>query len=162
MKQDTNQRRVAGCNFLNQSPTTISRIINREVLISFPVGIPAFEDAKYYTLVSDDSTKPFICLNSADIPGLGFVCIDPFLFFSTYAVNLSGKDLSLLGLSKPDEALVLSLVTIYPDPKQTTANLRAPIVVNIRNLFASQVILERYPVNFNIWTGLNEEASQEI
>ena len=67
-----------------------------------------------------------------------------------------------MGLSKPDEALVLSLVTIYPDPKQTTANLRAPIVVNISNLFASQVILERYPVNFNIWTGLNEEASQEI
>jgi flagellar assembly factor FliW len=63
--------------------------------------------------------------------------------------------MSLLELKDPGSALVLAMVTVESDPKNTTANLLAPIVINMDNLVGRQVILEdSYPVRFRIWEGL--------
>jgi flagellar assembly factor FliW len=55
---------------------------------------------------------------------------------------LGPDDVRSLGLEGPDEATVLSIVTVR-GPDQATMNLKGPIVVNRRTLVARQVI----PVN---------------
>jgi len=136
-------------------PQKVAGILNDKLVFNFPEGIPAFETAKKFLIVLNEKIKPFIYLKSLDIEELGFVCVDPFLICPDYSVSLPAKDMSLLELKDPGSALVLAMVTVEGDPKNTTANLLAPIIINMDNLAGRQVILEdNYPVRFRIWEGL--------
>jgi N-methylhydantoinase A/oxoprolinase/acetone carboxylase beta subunit len=57
-----------------------------------------------------------------------------------------------LALEKPEDALVLALVGIPEDPRQMTANLAGPLVVNTQTKQGRQVILntESYSLKFPI------------
>ena len=131
-----------------------------ESIITFDDGVPAFEDAKSFTLITNDDIKPFMYLKSLEVEDLGFVCIDPFLICKDYLIKISAADLSKLSLKEPENALCFCFVTVRPDPKDNTANLLAPVIINLENRKAKQIILENYPVKFNIWEGLDkaEEA----
>ncbi|MCH2205607.1 MAG: flagellar assembly protein FliW [Lentisphaerales bacterium] len=129
--------------------------LEKEAVISFPEGVPAFEDAKSFTLVTTDEIKPFLYLKSLEIDELGFVCIDPFLIQKDYLVKITAADLAHLGLKDPKDALVFCFVTVKEDPKDNTANLLAPIVVNLQNRTGRQIILDNYPVRLNIWESLD-------
>ena len=135
--------------------------LGQEAIISFPEGIPAFEDASTFSLICNEEIKPFLYLKSLEIEELGFVCIDPFLIFKDYLLKISAVDLAHLQLKDPKDALVLCFVTVQPDPKENTANLLAPVVVNINKRIARQIILENYPVRFNIWDGLDTMEKME-
>jgi len=130
-----------------------------EAVISFPDGVPAFEDSKRFVLIFNDSIKPFVYLKSLDVKDLGFVCVDPFMICSNYSVSLSALHLSLLQLKEPSRALVLSFVTIAADCKDTTCNLLAPVVINVEKFIGCQVILENLPVKFRIWEAIEKIQS---
>jgi len=136
-----------------------AKILDENTVISFPEGIPAFEDSKRFVLVMNENIMPFVYLRSLDVENLGFICVDPFLVYPDYAVKVPPKSLALLDLQRPEDALPLSFVTISPDPKETTANLMAPVLINIRNLRGGQVILEDYPVRHKIWSALDQMHS---
>lgn len=129
--------------------------LEKEAVITFPEGVPAFEDAKNFTLVTTDDIKPFLYLKSLEIDELGFVCIDPFLIQKDYLVKITAADLAQLGLKDPKDALVFCFVSVKEDPKENTANLLAPIVVNLQNRTGRQIILDNYPVRLNIWESLD-------
>lgn len=139
----------------------VLKSLEQEAIISFPEGIPAFEDASNFTLVYNEEIKPFLYLKSLEIKELGFVCIDPFLIYKDYLLKISAVDLAHLQLQDPKDALVLCFVTVQSDPKENSANLLAPIVVNVNKRIARQIILENYPVRFNIWDGLDNLEKSE-
>ena len=130
--------------------------LGEDAIITFEDGVPAFEEAKKFTLFTNDDIKPFMYLKSIELEELGFVCIDPFLIFKEYLIKISGTDLAHLQLKSPENALVFCFVTIRPNPQENTANLLAPVIVNLENRKAKQIILENYPVRFNIWEGLEK------
>jgi len=131
--------------------SSFSRLLTEDLVFVFAEGIPAFEEIHRYTLVNEDAVKPFVYLKSVDKPPLRFVCMDPFLVYSSYCVKLTGQDLVRLKLRGPGEALVLCLVTVNDNPKMTTANLMAPLVINIAKCLGRQVIQEDYPLRFKLW-----------
>ena len=54
----------------------------------------------------------------------------------------SAEDLELIGANSMEDIMTLNIVSIpLGDPQGATANLRAPIVININNNKAMQVIL---------------------
>ena len=59
---------------------------------------------------------------------------------------------ALLGIEKPEDALLLSIVTIRNSPFRVTVNLKAPLVINLKTLRARQVIIETpdYPVRHDL------------
>ncbi|MCM8538097.1 MAG: flagellar assembly protein FliW [Lentisphaeraceae bacterium] len=130
--------------------------LDKEAVFHFADGVPAFEDAKNFTLVTNDDIKPFLYFKSIEIDELGFVCIDPFLIYKDYLVKISAADLLQLGLKDPQDALVFCFVTVKEDPRENTANLLAPVVINLQNCKGRQVILDNYPVRYNIWEGLDK------
>lgn len=136
----------------------ITQSLSQEDVLTFPDGVPAFENAKNFSLISSDDIKPFMYLKSTDIEDLGFVCIDPFLLSKDYLVKISAADLAVLGLKDPKHALVFCFVTVKPDPKDNSVNLLAPVIINIQNQIGKQVILENYPVKYNIWDGIDKLA----
>ncbi len=142
---------------ISNSPyPTNSKLLQENTVIKFDDGIPAFEDSKRFILLFNDKIKPFCYLKSLDIESLGFVCIDPFLIYNDYCVNVPAKYVSLLSLNDPEKAFLLSFTTVNEDPKKITANLMAPIIVNCDNLFAAQIILENYPVQYKVWDAIEK------
>ena len=95
-------------------------------------------------------------MKSLNIEELGFVCIDPFLVSKDYLIKIAAVDLAKLELQDSRDALVFCFVTVQPDPRENTANLLAPVIINLKNRQGRQVILDNYPVRFNIWNGLDQ------
>lgn len=136
-------------------PQKVAKLLSEPIVFEFHDGIPAFEASKRFVLLLNQNIKPFVYLKSLDLDELGFVCIDPFIVCKDYSVKIPAKDLSILGLKSPEQALVLSMVTVDKDPQKTTCNLLAPIVLNIESFAGRQVILEEsFPVRYRIWEGV--------
>ena len=130
--------------------------LGEDAIVTFDDGVPAFEDAKKFTLFTNDDIKPFMYLKSLELEELGFVCIDPFLVCKDYLIKISGADLAHLQLKDPENALVFCFVTVRENPQENTANLLAPVIINLENRKAKQIILDNYPVRYNIWEGLDK------
>lgn len=113
-----------------------SSVIN---LVQGPVG---FEPQSRYCLVQHRPDTKFRWLQSMEEPGLAFVVIDPSEFFANYEFEISDADAEKIHLSHPEEALALAIVTVAKDSEEVTANLAAPILINSRELFGMQVVLQ--------------------
>jgi flagellar assembly factor FliW len=138
-------------------PKKVASLLSEDVVFHFQDGLPAFETAKKFVIVLNEKIRPFVYLKNLDFEDLGFVCVDPFLVCRDYSIKIPAKDLSLLELKESASALILSMVTVESDPKNTTANLLAPIIINMDNYLGRQVILdENNPVRYRIWDGLEE------
>ncbi|MCX7025068.1 MAG: flagellar assembly protein FliW [Spirochaetes bacterium] len=123
--------------------------------IEFPHGLLGFEKFKSYALL-DAPQKPFLYLQSLDLAELAFVLIDPFLFRSDYTLDIADRDLAEIGLASPENAIVLSIVTVPADGSTVTANLMGPLVLNKANRLGVQAVLgdPRWQVKHDIMAEL--------
>ena len=138
--------------------------LEEEVIFKFESGLPAFENCNEFIFVMEEKLQPFIVMQSLNKEDLSFVCIDPFIITEDYTVKINENMIDSLDIKSPDDILVLSVVTVNPDMTKTTANLMGPLVLNIKNNKAMQVILEdidaKY-VRYNVWNGVTELEEQE-
>ena len=126
--------------------------INESRIIRMKGGILGFEHLKEYVLLTQDEKIPFWWFQSIDNGGVAFVVINSFVVKQDYKPVISDNEVELLGIESPEDVVLMSIVTIRSDPVKITANLRAPIVINIKNRLARQVILREteYPVQYSI------------
>ncbi len=125
--------------------TIASRVLGEVVVpsvnfVTLPEGLHGFAEYKEFALVPA-AREGFFWMQSADEPQLAFLLVDPFLVLPGYEIDLSAAEELRLGLSSPDEALVLAVVTL-PLKKQdlATANLRGPVVFNVATRIGHQVV----------------------
>jgi flagellar assembly factor FliW len=136
-------------------PFTSSRFpdlqtVREDSVIEFPGGIIGFAASKRYIMI--DHKYPFSWLHSLEDPGLAFVVVDGFEFGQQFDVKPPYGDPDC-DFREQDEYAILVIVTVRPDPRMTTANLKAPLFVNIRNRKGVQVIFDdpRYSTRFPLW-----------
>lgn len=110
-------------------------------IIQFTVGMPGICHLYRYVLIEERERLPFRWLQAVDDPALAFLVIRPEEFLPSYAPPIPEADLQGLGLESLRDAEVYCLVAVPADPREMTANLRAPVVINPRNRKARQVIL---------------------
>ena len=115
-------------------------------------GILGFERLKSFIIRLQDEKTPFMWLQSIEDGSVAFVVINSFVAKPDYAPVLQDEDVELLAIAEPGDVVLLSIVSIRNNPLQVTANLKAPIVINTRNKWARQVIVEEpdYPIQFEI------------
>ncbi|MBQ7195944.1 MAG: flagellar assembly protein FliW [Synergistaceae bacterium] len=138
----------------------------QEEVLFFPRGIPAFEDKHEWILAgSDDSAIRW--LQSIDDGALALPVTSPDAIQSDYNARIPEDELNLVnesegGTFNPAELALLIVVSI-PDnaPWNMTANLRAPILINIKTRKAVQVIAlnEEYPVRHTVFS---EEIREKL
>jgi len=121
-----------------------------DVLI-FPRGIPAFEDKTKWILVgSDDNAIKW--LQSVDDGELALPVTSPDAIQSDYNARIPDDEIALISDNKscnPADLALLIVVSIPENaPWNMTANLRAPILINLKTHKAVQVIAlnEEYPI----------------
>ncbi len=115
--------------------------IEDEKIIKFSKGILGFESSKRFALIRADETMPLYWLQSMD-EDISLPCINPYEFFPDYAPMVDKSGLSEIKAKDVETLLVLTAVVVRENPLDTTANLAAPIVVNIKNNMGAQIVLQ--------------------
>lgn len=108
--------------------------------VYFEEGVPGFPRLQFFHIVQEDSEIPFLQLLSMEDEKVGFWIIDPFLFFDNYEFVL--KDPIKQALHITDQSSVTIFTIVTPRENGITVNLKAPIVVNLDNRMAKQIILD--------------------
>lgn len=118
--------------------------VAEDKVVHFADGIPAFEDEHEFVIVPYDEESPYVFLQSLTTPDLAFLMTVPFIFFPEYEFELDDENQNKLELTSQEDMLIYTLLTINGGKvKDMTANLMAPVVVNIANMQARQVVLDR-------------------
>lgn len=126
--------------------------IDDDAVISMPDGMLGFSEITKYVLIQHRDGSPFLWYQAVDEPNLAFVVVDAFTFFPDYEVVMSSEDVEVLKCSKPGDLAVFLVVVIPDNPEEMTANLRGPLVINVDNKVARQVVLtdEKYSPHHSI------------
>lgn len=120
--------------------------IDEHKIISFPKGIPGFENLRGFIILPVEGAKNIQWLQAVEEPAVTLLIIDPFQFFQEYTLNIPDADVQELDIKEITDALVLVTVTIpQGNPAGITANLVAPLVINTRLKKGKQVILTGSP-----------------
>ena len=114
--------------------------LESETVIHLPSGLLGFEKCKKYLLLSNANEEPFHWFQVVDDPAITFLVVSPFQVLPNYRPDLPADDVRFLQLERPEDALLLSIVSLRPDGR-STVNLKGPIVVNRFTLIGKQSIL---------------------
>jgi flagellar assembly factor FliW len=123
---------------------TEKRLVNPTEVIQLPFGMLGFEQVKRYVLLAKPGEEPFMWLQMVAGPKQSFVVLPTRQVLPDYQPDISAADVEFLGLTCPEDALVLNIVTLK-GAGQATVNLKGPIVINRHTLIGRQVIPENAP-----------------
>jgi len=116
--------------------------VSDEEIILIPQGILGFPECKRYCLVDPGDETLIVWLQSLDNPAISFPLLEPKIFRPDYTARLSAAELRELKLENINQSAVFSILTISEDVTQMTANLKAPLVINLKEKLARQVVLQ--------------------
>lgn len=124
-------------------------------IIDFNKGLPGFEDLKRFILFPVEDNEMFSVLHSIDDVEVGFVVISPFDVLKDYEIKLDDETIKKMKIEKPEDVLVVNTVTLSSKVEDITTNLRAPIIINIKDKIGEQLILsnESYLVKYPLFKG---------
>ncbi len=108
-------------------------------VISFPSGLLGFSSYTEYALLQPDDDGLFFWLQSTEAPELAFVVTDPATWVPDFQATVRKGQMEELGLADLDGAQVFVIVNKYD--RSLTVNLQGPIVVNLENHRAMQLVL---------------------
>jgi flagellar assembly factor FliW len=118
--------------------------VEGEKIIVFPAGLPGFEDCRRFALLKYPFSTTLHCLQSVDRPEVAFVVTDPANLVVDFILNPGNASLKEWNLEDPRNMRVLVILTIPPGrPRDMTANLMAPLIINLRTRRGRQVVLDK-------------------
>jgi len=112
--------------------------------LDFPCGLPGFDSRRRFVAVRFVESDPLIYLQSLEDPALCFVTMPILSVDPRYRLKVSSEDLGQLGLPAMRQPKigedVLCLTVLAIRETGPTANLLAPIVINLKTRRAVQAI----------------------
>lgn len=126
--------------------------INSVDIIKFDHGIPGFEDEKDFVILPIEENSVFQILQSVNTEELAFIITNPYAISTDYNFDLDEVTVHALNIQNENEVAVFAIVSLKDTLAQSTANLKAPIVLNTTNRKAKQVILdnEKYDLRYKL------------
>jgi len=111
----------------------------------FPDGIPAFEQERSFLPIRQPHNEPLVFLQSLSTPELCFVTLPAQSVCPGFQLNMTSEDLHALGLAADRQPTVgrdvlCLFILSLEENAPPTANLLAPIVVNLETMRARQAI----------------------
>ena len=121
-------------------------------VVHLPSGLIGFPELKQYVLLDHEKESPFKWFQSLEDGAIAFVLIDPLLFNPEYVAEVADAELAELDVQTEEDLVISVIVTVPSNPQNMTANLKAPLIFNLKNRRGKQVILNTssYTTRHNI------------
>lgn len=124
-------------------------------VLTFVRAILGFEDLRKYIIVSRPESEPFKWLQSLEDPNVAFVIVEPRLILDNYVVELSQHDIKQLhGTQQLNDYKIFVIMTVPKGhPEKISVNLQGPLIINLKNLKAIQMVLNNpeYDIRFSLF-----------
>jgi flagellar assembly factor FliW len=118
--------------------------VSADRIITFEAGLPGFPEERRYALINDHLHSPFYCLQAVDNPALAFVVAEPTALVPEYRPKNGVSTLQDLKAGSVDDLQVLVTLTIPPGrPREITANLMSPLLINAAQGLGKQVVIDK-------------------
>ncbi|GJL77158.1 MAG: flagellar assembly factor FliW [Nitrospinaceae bacterium] len=117
--------------------------VKENEILNFPVGLYGFERERDFIRLpfNPNIESPMEWLQSLKTPGLAFVITDPFLYVPDYSVKLTEEEKKQIRFEPGHTLMTRAIVTLPENYLEMTANLVAPIIVNLNSGLARQFVL---------------------
>ena len=99
-----------------------------DAVVTFPAGLPGFEDQRRFVLTNRAELAPLVFLQSLDSQDLCFTALPVSAIDPHYELSLSAEDQQRLG--RDGDLLVLAILAAAENGRWT-ANLLAPVVIQV-------------------------------
>ena len=128
--------------------------IEESRIFQFIMPIIGFNELKSYVILDSNSDGLFKWLQSIEDPALAFPIVSVFSMDMDYTIDLPDNVVDILKITNTESLLVMNVASIPQDnPRGTTINLLAPIIFNLDEQIAGQVILSGsgYDISFPLF-----------
>ncbi len=140
--------------------------IAEDKIITLENGMIGLPDYRRFALIFDEGAekKAFVMwLQSMDDPETAFPVMQPNLVKEDYNPTVNEEMLSPLGVLTDENTYVLVILTARADVKQTSVNLKAPIIINTDTKKGCQIIIDGdYPVKYRIYEAAQGKKKAEV
>ena len=128
--------------------------IEEERIFKFALPIIGFDELTNYVILDINKDSFFKWLQSVEDPALAFPIVSVFSMNIDYSIDLSDDVVESLKINSVENLLVMNIASIpQNNPQGTTLNLLAPIIFNLEECIAGQVILtgSGYDISFPLF-----------
>ena len=116
--------------------------IEEDRIFNFVMPIIGFDHLSKFIILEPSKDNIFRWLQSIEDPSLAFPIITVASLDYDYSIDLADNVVNALEITNPDSILVMNITSIPQDnPRGTTINLLAPLIFNVDNQLAAQVVL---------------------
>lgn len=121
--------------------------IDKSQIIEFPKGILGFKDSKEFVIIDLEDTNFFSFLQDIKNEMVSFLVINPWNFFEDYDIELPDDKLENININPKGNNLmeIYNIVTLSNNFNESTANLLAPVVINLEDKKGKQFVLNNSP-----------------
>lgn len=116
--------------------------INPSEIIQFEHGLPGFEEEKEFVQLPLSDESAFHALQSVNTKDLSFIITTPYATVVDYSFELDESVIKALNIKSNNEVAVFVIVSLKDTLEASTVNLKAPIILNMENKKAKQIILQ--------------------
>jgi flagellar assembly factor FliW len=115
----------------------------RNKVIQFPDGLPGFPASRDFLMAQEPEESPFAWMQSVSDPKLAFAVVDAYAWVKDFMFEVDDSALEEMGSLDPLDYAVYFILRIQKKESRTTlqAKPNAPVLVNIRNRQARQVVV---------------------
>ena len=113
--------------------------IEDKELITFPWGVPGFENLKGFVLL-EYKNGPYQWLQSVEDPGVAFVVCPPDFLGLVYSAPDAKK--KLIGLDREEDLVVLNIVSFDRETKAVQFHVKSPLLFNVATRVGYQWTME--------------------
>lgn len=139
--------------------------IEEEKIITLEGGMIGLPEYQKFALIFDEEKgqkeSSIMWFQSMDDPGTAFPVMHPNLVKPDYNPTVNDELLLPLGELTEANTYVLVTMTAAADVKETSVNLKAPIIINTDTRKGCQMIVEDdYPVKYRIYEAVKERKKE--
>ena len=116
--------------------------IDESRIFDFVLPIIGFDELSKFIIIEPNKETLFKWLQSIEDPGLAFPIISVASLNYDYSIDISDDVVQSLDIKNVESLLVMNVTSIPQDnPRGTTINLLAPLIFNLDNQRAGQIVL---------------------
>lgn len=126
-----------------QSKQLGNQQVNSDTIITFPRGIPGFEDQSRFRLVQQEGSEIVYWLQSVDNEDLVFSVAHPAHFNINYSFVLTDDEEQLLQLANLDDLVILIMLHKDDEGGKPTikGSIKSPLLINSEKRIGFQKVL---------------------